>query len=37
MSDYRGDAAAEYRKFFEMGVDGVFSDFPETTVKAWAR
>jgi glycerophosphoryl diester phosphodiesterase len=25
-----GDAAAEYRLFFELGVDGVFSDFPET-------
>jgi len=37
VSDYRGDAAAEYRKFFEMGVDGVFSDFPDTAVKARAR
>jgi len=37
VSDYRGDADAEYRKFFEMGVDGVFSDFPETAVKARAR
>jgi len=37
VSDYRGDADAEYRKLFEMGVDGVFSDFPETAVKARAR
>lgn len=37
VSDYRGDAAAEYRKFYEMGVDGVFSDFPDTAVKARAR
>lgn len=37
VSDYRGDAAAEYKKFFEMGVDGVFSDFPDTAVKARAR
>lgn len=34
VSDYRGDAAAEYKKFYEMGVDGVFSDFPDTAVKA---
>lgn len=37
VSDYRGDAAAEYRKFYEMGVDGVFSDFPDTAVKARDR
>jgi glycerophosphoryl diester phosphodiesterase len=37
VSDYRGDAAAEYKKFYEMGVDGVFSDFPDTAVKARAR
>ncbi len=28
-SDYRGDALAEYRRFFALGVDGVFSDFPD--------
>lgn len=28
-----GDAQAEYRRFFEAGVDGVFSDFTQT---AWA-
>ncbi|KQY60217.1 glycerophosphodiester phosphodiesterase [Aeromicrobium sp. Root495] len=28
-----GDAAAEYLRFFEAGVDGVFSDFTQT---AWA-
>ena len=37
VSDYRGDAAAEYRKFFEMGVDGVFSDFPDTAIQARDR
>lgn len=37
VSDYRGDATAEYKKFFEMGVDGVFSDFPDTAVKARVR
>ncbi len=28
-ADYRGDALAEYRRFFALGVDGVFSDFPD--------
>ncbi|WP_296923720.1 glycerophosphodiester phosphodiesterase [Polaromonas sp.] len=36
-SDFRSDPAAEYRKFFEMGVDGVFSDFPDTAVAARGR
>ncbi|MCW8207792.1 glycerophosphodiester phosphodiesterase [Verminephrobacter aporrectodeae subsp. tuberculatae] len=29
-SDFRGDPRAEYRLFFDLGVDGVFSDFPDT-------
>lgn len=29
-----GDAAAEYRLFYDLGVDAVFSDFPEEAVKA---
>ena len=29
-----GDAAAEYRLFYELGVDGVFSDFPAAAVAA---
>lgn len=37
VSDYRGDAAAEYEKFFELGVDGVFSDFPDTAAAARQR
>lgn len=28
-SDFKGDAKAEYRRFFALGVDGVFSDFPD--------
>ncbi|GAA6118220.1 glycerophosphodiester phosphodiesterase [Acidovorax sp. FG27] len=28
-SDYKGDAKEEYRRFFRLGVDGVFSDFPD--------
>ncbi|MCZ6627825.1 MAG: glycerophosphodiester phosphodiesterase [SAR324 cluster bacterium] len=34
--DYGGDPLAEYRRFFGLGVDGVFSDFPDTAVKARA-
>ena len=33
-SDYNGDPKAEYKKMFEIGVDGVFSDFPDTAVAA---
>ena len=32
-----GDAAAEYRRFFGYGVDGVFSDFPADAVAARAK
>jgi glycerophosphoryl diester phosphodiesterase len=31
---YRGDPKSEYQLFYEMGVDGVFSDFPDTAVAA---
>lgn len=31
-----GDAAAEYRQFFALGVDGVFSDYPADAVSARA-
>ncbi|RJF80729.1 glycerophosphodiester phosphodiesterase [Oleomonas cavernae] len=34
--DYKGDPIAEYHQFFALGVDGVFSDFPDTAVKARA-
>jgi glycerophosphoryl diester phosphodiesterase len=30
----QGDAAAEYRTFYALGVDAVFSDFPEQAVAA---
>lgn len=33
-SEYENDPQKEYQKFFEMGVDGVFSDFPEDAAKA---
>ena len=31
---YRGDPKAEYQLFYQMGVDGLFSDFPDTAVAA---
>jgi glycerophosphoryl diester phosphodiesterase len=33
-SSYQGDAQNEYRAFYKLGVDGVFSDFPDTAVAA---
>lgn len=33
-SEYDGDPEREYEQFFEVGVDGVFSDFPETAARA---
>jgi glycerophosphoryl diester phosphodiesterase len=33
-SDYKGDPLAEYKLFFALGVDGVFSDFTDTAVAA---
>ncbi|KJV09973.1 glycerophosphodiester phosphodiesterase [Elstera litoralis] len=33
-SDFKGDPAAEYKLFFGLGVDGLFSDFPDAAVKA---
>jgi glycerophosphoryl diester phosphodiesterase len=33
---YDNDPAAEYRQFFELGLDGVFSDFPDTAFRGRA-
>ncbi len=33
-SDYAGNPVNEYLQFFGLGVDGVFSDFPDTAVAA---
>ena len=33
---YHGDPQAEYLQFFRLGVDGVFSEFPDTAFKARA-
>ena len=35
-SDYKGNPINEYLAFFELGVDGLFSDFPDTAVTARA-
>jgi len=32
--DYAGNPVAEYVRFFEHGVDGLFSDFADTAVAA---
>ena len=32
--DYRGNPINEYLKFYQLGVDGVFSDFSDTAVEA---
>lgn len=34
LADYEGDPANEYRAFAGLGVDGVFSDYPDTAVAA---
>jgi glycerophosphoryl diester phosphodiesterase len=36
VSNYKGDPKAEYKRFFELGVDGLFSDFADTAVAARA-
>ena len=34
VSDYKADPKAEYKRFYELGVDALFSDFPDTAVAA---
>lgn len=33
-SDYLGNPVNEYLRFYDLGIDGVFSDFPDTAVAA---
>jgi len=33
-SDFKGDPGAEYKAFLALGIDGLFSDFPDQAVKA---
>ena len=35
-SDFKGDPKAEYKLFFNLGVDGVFSDFTDTAKAAFS-
>ena len=34
LSDYKGNPVEEYLQFYDLGIDGVFSDFPDTAVAA---
>jgi len=34
VSDYGGDPVEEYLQFYDLGIDGLFSDFPDTAVAA---
>ncbi|MGH2416150.1 MAG: glycerophosphodiester phosphodiesterase family protein, partial [Microcystaceae cyanobacterium] len=36
-ADYHGNPELEYEQFFNLGVDGLFSDFPDTAVKVRNR
>jgi glycerophosphoryl diester phosphodiesterase len=36
-SNYKGDPKEEYKQFFRLGVDGVFSDFTDTALAARAE
>jgi len=35
--EYNNDPLQEYRRFYELGIDGVFSDFSDTALKARAQ
>ncbi|NJK44690.1 MAG: glycerophosphodiester phosphodiesterase [Pleurocapsa sp. SU_196_0] len=34
IGEYKNDPGAEYKQFYALGIDGVFSDFPDTAVKS---
>ncbi len=34
LADYGGDPKEEYKLFYALGIDGLFSDFPDTAVEA---
>lgn len=36
-TDYQGNSQVEYEQFFELGLDGVFSDFPDVAVNVRNR
>jgi glycerophosphoryl diester phosphodiesterase len=33
-SSFKGDPTAEYKAFYALGIDGLFSDFPDIAAKA---
>jgi glycerophosphoryl diester phosphodiesterase len=35
--EYRNDPLVEYRRFYDLGIDGVFSDFPDTALAARSK
>ena len=34
---YNGDVGVEFRRFRDLGVDGIFTDFPDAAARAFAR
>jgi glycerophosphoryl diester phosphodiesterase len=36
-ASYSGDPEAEYLQFYQLGIDGLFSDFPSTALRARDR
>ena len=34
---YRGQPEAEFEQFRQLGVDGVFTDFPDVAVTSYAK
>jgi glycerophosphoryl diester phosphodiesterase len=34
LKDYNGDPLQEYSRFYDLGIDGVFTDFTATAVAA---
>lgn len=37
VGDYNGDPKAEYKQYYRLGLDGLFSDFPDTALAARAE
>lgn len=37
LADYKNDPSAEYQEFFRLGVDGLFTDFPDAAIRAWTE
>ncbi len=37
LNDYKNNPTSEYFAYFNLGVDGLFTDFPDAAVKAWTE